>query len=305
MHTPSVFNLKRFGHLMAYDLKLNAQKYILAIAAFVILLYCWILFQMHQSPNQFMWHQETFMRNNQYYYTNTQGYVSSFFLALMAYGLFIGMSFTRWGNKIRRISYLQLPASTFEKYLHPFLVRIVAGASLFFLLFMLVAQLAGFTYNKQMSAFKESTQYHEMMALQNSGNVSTYTIQKMEYKPDAFSYGMLDDNQSKVPTPIVPIVFAFVSIGLFLFVVPMFFRKQALIKTILLFFIGVFLVACTFVLFSHLIYPDQTMGFNVHLDTVQLTKKYNSFDLAIYALVYSSWLFFLFIGYFKLKEMKV
>lgn len=305
MHTPSVFNLKRFGLLMAYDFKLNALKYILALTAFVILLYCWILFQMHQSPNQFMWHQQRIIPGSEYYYTNTQGYVSSFFLALMAYGLFIGMSFTRWGNKIRRISYLQLPASTFEKYLHPFLVRIVGGAALFFLLFMLVAQLAGFTYNKQMSAFKESTQYHEMMVLQNNGNGTSYTIQKMEYKPDVFSYGMLDDNQSSVPTPIAPIVFAFVSLGLFLFVVPMFFRKQALIKTILLFFIGVFLVVCTCVLFSHLFYPDQTMGFNVHLDTVQLTKKYNSFDLAMCALVYSSWLFFLFIGYFKLKEMKV
>jgi hypothetical protein len=284
MNIQSIFDSKRFGRLIAHDLRLNTTKYLLMLAVYTLLLYFLILFVMTRSPSEFMIHQ---FQPDAPVYSNTQGYIYTFMMGLVGLGLLIGNSFTGWGNKIRRMSYLQLPASNVEKYLHPFLVRFVGGAGFYFLIYWICAQLARLAFL--------NTDYGINISYYENG---------IKLIPYPFDYSMFFSRQGD-EMPWVAIFMFFVSIAAYLFAAPLFFRKQALVKSILAFFVVVFLVICTFVVFSHFFYPVEVQGFNSHLNDVKLSEKWSSIELAVYALSCGSWLFFLLIGFFKLKEMKV
>jgi len=282
MKATAFFDSKRFSRLMAYDLRLNGTAYLLKLAAFTLLMYIWILFQMRESTGQFMWHTY----EGQLITSEVQGYISSFFVALILLGFFIGTSFSAMGNKVNRTIYLLLPASTIEKYLQPILIRIVLGTGLFFLLFWVDAQLARLTF--------------EQFPVKGPDIQTINGI--MVWKPDVFDYSMIFINGD---APWAAIIFTFISFGTFLFACPLFFRKLQLLKSILVFFAGIFLTVCLFVLFSHIFYPGQVHGFNVQLQDVLISKKCNNIELAAFALAYFSWLFFLVIGFFRLKESKL
>lgn len=286
MKPNAYFDLKRFGRLIAHDLRLNATKYLLMLAAFALVLYVWLVNQMRLSPSSFM---SPLPLPHSNVYTSLQGYESSFLTSLIGLGIFIGMSFTGWGSKVRRLAFLQLPASSLEKFLHPFLLRFVGGALVFALIFWLDAQLARFAFDN--------------IHIGNEYTVSTMDAQNrfILFKPDAFSYSMFVTDSSDA----IWISLGVISLAAFLFVVPLYFKKMALIKTLFVGALAVFLVVCMFVFFSHQFYPDQTSGFNVHLQEVMLTKNTSSIELAACMLVSVSWLFFLFIGFFKLKETKL
>lgn len=287
MNANSIFNSKRFGRLVAHDLRLNTTKYLLMLAAFTLLLYLMVLFVMGQSPGQFMIPRKALPQGGPNYWVNTQGYLSTFMMGLVGLGLLIGTSFTGWGNKVRRMSYLQLPASTFEKYLHPFLLRFVGGTGFYFLIYWLCANLARLAFLNPSNGIRLS-----------------YSVNGIKLIPDAFSYSMIFSGQGDDALWLA-IVMLFVSIAAYLFAAPLFFRKQAMVKSILVFFISVFLVICSFVFFSHLFYPESTQFFNVQMHDVQLSQHWSSIEVASYALTCGSWVFFLLIGFFKLKEMKV
>jgi hypothetical protein len=288
MNIHSIFDSKRFGRLIAHDLRLNATKYLLMLAAFTLLLYLFMDIQMRQSPGQFMMPRASLsMDGLNHYWVNTQGYQISFVVGLIGLGLLIGTSFTGLGSKVKRMSSLQLPASTFEKFLHPFLLRFVGGAILYFILYWIIAQLVRVGYvHMPFGYFRYDV------------------VNGVKLSPDPFHYSMIFSGQGD-DTPWLAIVMAFVSIAAYLFAAPLYFRKQALVKSILTFFVAFFLVVCAFVVFSYLFFPDLTSNFNVHLNEVQLTKNWSSIELAAYALTCGSWLFFLLIGFFKLKELKV
>lgn len=281
MKTNSIFDFNRFGRLVAYDLKLNGTVYLLKLATFTLLLYVWLISQMRQSPGQFMWTPEHWDVFN---YTSPTGYVSSFMLALIFLAVFIGTSFTQLGSKVKRSSYLLLPASTTEKYLQPILIRIVLGTGLFFLLFWMDAQLARLTYD-----------------IIPIGKLTIYS-KGVLWKPDVFDFSMIFE---KGATPWALIVPIFVAIGTFLFACPLFFRKFQLLKTILSFFIGSFLVFCLLVILSHIFYPNEVNGFDVEFKALSVFGKVTNADLFLVPLAYLSWLYFLVVGYFRLKESKL
>jgi hypothetical protein len=287
MNIHSIFDSKRFGRLIAHDLRLNTTKYLLMLAVFTLLLYFLILFVMGQSPGQFMLPRKVLSQGVLYFGVNSQGYQSTFIMGLIGLGLLIGTSFTGWGNKVSRMSYLQLPASTFEKYLHPFLLRFVGGTVFYFIIYWICALLA------RQSFFSTYNGIH-----------ISYYENGIKLIPDAFNYSMIFSGQGD-DAPWVAIIMLFVSIAAYLFAAPLFFRKQALVKSILAFFIGCFLVVLSFVFFSHVFYPETTRFFEVQMHDVSISKNWSSIELAVYALTCGSWLFFLLIGFFKLKEMKV
>ena len=67
--------------------------------------------------------------------------------------------------------------------------------------------------------------------------------------------------------------------------------------------IGVVLLL--FVMFSHIFYPNQTHGFDIALKTYRIAKNLNNAQLFVYLIGGLSWLFFLPLAYFKLKEKEV
>lgn len=261
---------------MAYDLKMNGTAYLLKLAAFVLLLFLWMVYQLRQNPEQFMWNPY----DSIYVPKHVSGYVSTFLIGLIFLGVLIGTSFSNMGNKVKRTLYLQLPASTMEKYLQPILVRILLGTGLYFLLYWVVAQLAFLTY--------EHIPFGYTMT----------SVNGWVFKPEVFNYSMIFNDED----PLGYIVLFFVALGTYLYASPLFFRNYQLLKSILVFFIGGFLVASLLVILSHLFYPGEVNGFDVEFRGVMVIGKITNVDLFLVPLVYISWLYFLVIGYFRLKE---
>lgn len=279
MKTNSRFDFTRFGRLMVYDLKLNGTAYLLKLAAFILLLYLWLVYQMRQRPDEFM----LFKVDGQFV-NQAQGYVYTFLVGLIFLGMFLGTSFSAMGNKVKRTLYLQLPASTMEKYLQSIFIRIVVGTGLFFLVFWMDAQLARLTF--------------EQIPI---GNLTGYIVYGQNCKPQVFDYSMIFNKE----TPWAIIVPVFVAMGTFLFACPLFFRKYQLLKSILVFFIVIFLVICLLVILSHIFYPAEVNGFDVEFKGLSVFGKVTNADLFLVPLAYLSWLYFLVIGYFRLKESKL
>lgn len=275
MKTNAFFNLNRFVALARQDLLLNRNKYWLALAVAFGAIYLAIIYQMQRQPNGFIVPLETMNFNR----LPGWGYTDQFLLILLGLGAFIGAAFSGFNSKPRTSSFLMLPASTFEKYTYPFVFRVVFGLALFALIFWVDAQLARWT-------MLDNPTY-----LQNN-----YVILPFEFS--MFFDVTMRSNDNWL------ILFSVASIGMFLYVVPLFFKKQALIKTVLAFFALLFAYVTCLVLFSHVFYPE-TKGYDISLKEFRVTDQMNSILLMFHILVDTAWLFLLFIGYFKLKEKRL
>lgn len=275
MKTNAFFNINRFVALARQDLMLNRNKYWLTLAVAFGAIYLAILYQMQRQPYGFI----IPVNSMDFGRLPGWGYSDQFLLILLGLGAFIGASFAGFNSKPRTTSYLMLPASTFEKYAYPFVFRVLIGLVLFALIYWVDAQLARWTM------------------LDNI----TYVTNNYVIVPFEFSmFFNLSNNRSDTWL----LVFSVISTGMFLYVVPLFFKKQALIKTVLAFFALFFAYIMYLVLLSHLFNPE-TKGFDITLKEFRVTDQMNSIILMSHILVDIAWLFLLFIGYFKLKEKRL
>ena len=267
------FNRKRFGLLVKNDLMINQNKYLLKMLVLFLGMYAFLVYLMTINP-------ETFCINN---YAGgqiaPQGYVQLFIVGLIALGVFVAGSFSDLGSKVKRTSFILLPASTFEKILHPFLIRVVLGLIIFLLFFWVDAHLARMTV----------------------ANAPSIVLQGLVIEP--FSYVQLIDSWGR--DHFEQLVFALFSLGMYLFTIPLFFKKQALVKAIFAFFVGVFVYIFFFILLSHLFHPGIYDGFKFSVPDYKIYKDFRSFDFLISSIGCISWIFLLFLGYFKLKELKL
>lgn len=291
MKANTFFDSKRLVKLIAYDMRINGMANLLKLVAFILITYFFILMQMRQTPYNYTPEPGALITVSQVYqnteiitqiFTNDQGYTSAFTLGLLILAFYIATSFAVMKAKINRNMFLQLPASTLEKYLYTFLIRVVAGFGLFLLVFWMDAQLARLTY-----------EYIPM------GNLTQYFKHGILIKPEPFNYDMIisGGREDKLILP-----FAIIAIATFLFACPLFFRRLQLLKTIFTFFAGLFLVICLCVVLTHLFYPLEIKGYNMSMKTIWITKTFNNQALAIFLLSCLSSPFFLLIGYFRLKE---
>lgn len=199
-------------------------------------------------------------------------------ICLLGLGVFIGLSFPEMNNKIKATNYLLLPASTFEKFLVQFTLRFVGGILLFILILWIDAHLARWSI------------------LNTHKGLDTTIIEEVNIR-DMFKGAKL--------RTILPLIFAILSLGTYLFSIRLFFKKNALVKTVISFGLVLYCMFCLMVVFSHLFYP-QTTGFNVELKEYELTTlPFRNVELWFYSIMYLSGLFLIPLGYFKLKEKQV
>ena len=100
-------------------------------------------------------------------------------------------------------------------------------------------------------------------------------------------------------------IFGFFSYGIYLFAGATYFKRYALVKTVIA-SVVIFLISMSFsVMLSHIFYPQETDGFKIKLKDYAVTEHLDSTMIFILYLALSSWLFFLAIAYFKLKEKEV
>jgi hypothetical protein len=245
---------------------MNYKKYLFTMLGAFIVGYLILLWWMSKIEN----FDNNFTANK---------YSSAFFMGLLGLGAVVGMAFPELGNKIKTSNYLMLPASAFERMTVQFLIRVIGAGFLYLVVFWLDAHLARF------SALRIY-----------QGHIDAHHIESFHYSSLLFGS---KDLLSKLAN-----IFAIFSIGMYLFSIRIFFKRFALVKTIISMVAVYALVACVMVVFSHLFYPE-TIGFRVHIDNYNLTPEITNSNIWIYSICFLSWLFFLTLGYFKLKEKQV
>lgn len=269
------FSLKRFGRLLAADLRLNSKRYLYTIAGAAVGIYLLLLFSILSGQ------RNTF---------KAEDYSRMFGFSLLALGVYIGSAFPSFSEKATTANFLLFPASNFEKLISQFLLYFIDGTIIFIFLFWLDAHLVRLSLSN--------------MEMVRNGNL---TIIPFSY-PKMFEY--ISSNSRNILESILPWIMT-ISIGFFLFTTRLVFNKFALAKSIISGIVIFFLVFCLLVLCSHLFYPETTYGFRVsdklffYSTNIFNIRNVESIILFFYILCGIIFLFFLPLAYFKIKEKQV
>lgn len=259
------FNPGRFARLLRNDLLINQKTYLFTIIGFAIAIYAIFYF---------------IMRANYGGVTQPKDYIPLIVIYLMAVGIFIGNAFPTLTDQIKTSNYLLTPGSTLEKLMVQYVVRIVLFIPIALCLFWIGAHLA---------------------------KASMLPEPRINFDPSRIPDFHFSDLFAPVPLlrdKLVILISIFSVISL-LFTGSVYFNRFALVKTVIVTAIVIGLVVLSFVFFSHIFYPAETHGFHIHNISYRIGKNLYNTQLAIYLLGYLSWIFFLLLAYFKLKEKEV
>lgn len=267
MNKNKYFNPGRFAHLFRNDLMINKKTYLFTLIGLFIAIYAVTFLGLRPDRG------ETF--------TAANGYVPNLIFYLLGMGAIIGTSFPALTNQIKTGNYLLAPGSTFEKFMVQFFIRIVLFIPVAMILFWIGTHLA---------------------------KVSLFPVPEIGFDPSSipdFHFNDIFKNTHLTTLDKFAIMFSIFSAITVLFAGSAYFKRFALVKTLIVSAIIIFVVVCVFVLFSHIFYPTETNGFDIELKTYKITEDLYNVQLAAYILGGLSWLFFLSLAYFKLKEKEV
>lgn len=264
------FNIKRFSRLFRQDLLINKTKYLLTIIGLGLITYVLCYMFLNGSKDSMVKHN----------YSISQNYTVSFAFFMMAVGVIIGTAFPDLSDKIKASNYLLNPGSTLEKVMLQFLIRIGLFVPIALIIFWIAIRLA------------------KASLLPGESGLDPATIPYFDYVL------LITNSKGKIwdTWQTVFVVFGLFSYGIYLFAGSTYFRRYALVKSVIASVI-IFFVSISFsVVLSHIFYPQETQGFNTKLNEFAVTEYLSSLELFLSALSLLSWMFFLAFGYFKLKE---
>lgn len=274
MQFNNYLNWGRFSRLFKQDLLINKTKYVLIIIGLAFVTYALSYWFLNMNKDRMIQDTE---------YVN-QRYAMCFIFYIIAVWLFVGTAFPDLSNQIKTSNYLLAPGSTFEKVMIQFLIRIGFFIPIALGLFWIVVRLAKFSLTPGDSGLDPSSipnfQYRFLVSVNGTDKIFDIWL-------------------------ILFIIFGVFSYSCFLFAGSTYFRRYALLKTVIVSGILWGISVLTMVLFSHIFYPMETDGFDIHLKHFVIVERLNSFQLAFLMLAALSWIFFLSIAYFKLKEKEV
>ncbi len=116
-----VFDINRFGKLLRYDFQVNRWEYILLLPVSILTLWL-VLFMAYGNINASKF--------------QASSYVPIYFIGFISMGIFLNSkSFGALKNRLSAVSYLTLPASTFEKFFLHWFIRIALFVILYPILF--------------------------------------------------------------------------------------------------------------------------------------------------------------------------
>jgi len=257
------FNPGRFARLFRNDLLINYKTYFLALAALAIASYAFVFLFMRSFRTMHI--------------TDSASY---YFVPMMVFILVIlvviGTSFPLFRNQIKESNYLLSPGSTFEKFMVQLFIRVVLFIPIAMLLFWVGEHLA-----KASLVADPVTGFDPL------------------FIPD-FSFSLFFDYL--ITRDILKVVFSLFSVATLLFAGAVCFKQFALIKTLISLgiFIGANYLLC--VVLSHIFYPWETSGFNTALKSYYVDAVWTNMQYYFAFIGGLSWLFFLPLAYFRLKE---
>jgi hypothetical protein len=221
-----------------------------------------------------------FLMYNSRNFSNSQ-YTGLFLFYLMGMGAIIGMAFPALTDHIKKSNYLLVPGSIFEKFMVQFFIRIVLFIPLGLILFWVATHLA-----------KAS-----MIPNPATGFDPVSQIQDFHFSK------LFNENLHKLDRSLIAL--SIFSIASILFAGSTFFNRFALVKTLIITALTTGAFVLSLVLFSHIFYPAETHGFEIKIPIYKVWKDIVNIQLLICMIGGLTWLFFLPLAYFKLKEKEV
>ena len=262
-----LFNFKRFYNVFKYDLMLNIKTYMTFGGGLILALLLIDIFFVAVGGSQFQ---------------ESNYIVLFYFTFLISSVVVIGTSFPFLRNKKTMAYYFMLPASTLEKLLVQFIIRIVFFIPFYVLIFWLDFKL--------ITPVLRIIRWPDIIQVDNFNLLTPF-----ENLP--FQNTFLDS------LAFAGMIF---TIATFLFVGATYFKKYAVFKTILSFCL---LVGCIFLLFrifTLIFYPVEfKAGYYIHIIDYKISEHLYNVQLFAYVIAIGSPFFLLTLSYFKLKEKQV
>lgn len=227
------FNLKRFYNYLKYDINIHLKTYLIVCS--VLFVGCTVYNYISLSA-----------RHRFYNYEFT--FLAPLFISGI---IIISTSFPELKEVKRTIYYLLIPASTLEKFLVQFLIRIVAFISFYFLSFWLSLKLA--------NVFYLNTDFKKHYILDDFGVFSYFD-----------KIGHLQDLNSSLG------LYLIIAITLFVFTGATVFKKFAPAKTLLAFSIVILSIYLILLIYSHLFIDSQGLNWFVPNIRTRSIGKYNT-----------------------------
>lgn len=196
-------------------------------------------------------------------------------------GIVTGTSFPALADQVKTMNYLLTPGSNLEKFMVQFVTRIVLFIPLALSIFWIATHLA-----------KASLVPDPTIGFDPAIRIGDFHFWNL-FNPDITSLDRFI---------IMLSLFSLISL---LFAGSASFKRFSLIKTLIVLGIMIGAIVLSFILFSHIFYPAETNGFRIKLESYKIMKDLSNLQLAGYLLGGLSWLFFLSLAYFKLKEKEV
>jgi hypothetical protein len=275
----SIFSMRRFAALIKNDLLLNGKKNLLGTLAVFGGMFLFMVVTVRKPTG--IWIGE--LRQFQYTFPE-DAWVPYLLVMFLVYLLgVITNSFGWLKEKNLRSSYLQIPASSFEKFMYVIVSFLVAGVA-YFLLFWLDAQL---------------TRVYIIWRYDLSESVLVnFAPFKLSSPFTTFSGQLLGK---------LSLVFGVLCLICYGLLANIWFRRLGWIKLVVLLVGLAYLYVVMLVTMSHVFFPEQVTGFEVHIPGVKLfaTSTIDVMEYYIVTMLGIGWLMLLAIGFFKFKETEV
>ena len=215
------FNIKRFANYAAYDMRTNYKRYLIAVAIGAIGIFLLTYLLLVSNMNTGLGAERTFIPIDEI--SPIMAGVFSICLILF-FPIFLLLSFPALSGKKSTMNYLLVPASTFEKYLLEFFIRIIVGFSLFLLIFYLMANFAIISYEAFLNVrFADAVANHQL----------SISIARFSFA-DAIRSIFSDVNEIEVSIMKVVWLFvtAWITVYLCMFSIRTLFSRFAFVKTL-------------------------------------------------------------------------
>lgn len=268
MNIEKHFNPKRFINYVKYDLKVNFKNNLFLAIGLLACMFV-ICFIVVNSTNRII-------SINQY-----------FTIFSLAFGSCILIIFSQTFKSLRQkrdlTQFLMLPASTLEKFISEFVLKIIVFITLFTPILWFVFKIT--------VPFCNLFRWHKPLIINNVNS------------PLPISF--LDKN---IPLLLdrSALFLSIFSLICFLFAGASYFKKYALIKTIIAFAILIGIFFLNMIVFSHIFFDNPKKEFfYIELTDYRINKNLYNIQLLLYILGSLSSLFLLPIAYYNLKEKTV
>ncbi|MEN9906974.1 MAG: hypothetical protein RLZZ540_115 [Bacteroidota bacterium] len=289
MSLNNYFSFKRFSLLLKQDLLINRTKYLLGILSVGLIAYVFLYYKFNLEKNIILEHIVNPKSNYSDYYNVIRFYSEWFGYYMLVVGVIVGTSFPDLSDKNKASTYLLMPGSSFEKGLLQFVIRIGFFVPIALGIFWIAIRLAKISLTTN--------------AIGLGAGIDPAVIPYFEFRDLVTDYW---DNNIWNTGRILFMIFGFFSYGAYLFAGAAYFKRFALIKAVIVSVVVLGISILFSVLLSYIFYPQLAQGFDIKIGKMYfITEELPSTALFAVTLSLLSWVFFLAIAYFKLKEKEV